>query len=526
MSALRNRVRRGFYADSVALMRIARQLSQARGVLEASLMIGSPSNKALLENSGLLAAEARDAQADDLVIAVRARDAAQADAALDEAERLLAGGGAPSEGEAAAAPSASRGVAGFTAALDALPAANLALISVPGEFAALEARRALERGLNVMIFSDNVPLEEEVALKRRALERGLLLMGPDCGTALIGGVPLAFANAVPRGDVGIVSASGTGLQEVSCLLARAGCGVSHGIGVGGRDLSEAVGGLMTLAALDALEADRATKRIVVISKPPSPAVGEKVLARAARSRKPVVLCLLGAGAKASQGKLQFVRTLEAAAAAVSGRRPAQRAAKSISRRGAVCGLYSGGTLCAEAQIVLMDEGHAVQSNAPVPGAQRLARGRAGHRLLDLGADEYTRGRPHPMIDPALRNEHLARALRARDVAVVLLDVVIGSGAHPDPAGLIARVLRDAGRRVAPVIASVTGTEDDVQGYARQVATLRAAGVQVAASNAAAARLAARMVKTVNRKPARLSRSRGKPSPARPARRSRRRSPAR
>ncbi len=529
MSALRNRVRRGFYADSVALMRIARQLSQARGVLEASLMIGSPSNKALLDNSGLLAAEARDAQADDLVIAVRARDATQADAALDEAERLLAGGGAPSDGEAAAAPSASRGIAGFSAALDALPAANLALISVPGEFAALEARRALERGLNVMIFSDNVPLEEEVALKRRARERGLLLMGPDCGTALIGGVPLAFANAVPRGDVGIVSASGTGLQEVSCLLARAGCGVSHGIGVGGRDLSEAVGGLMTLAALDALEADRATKRIVVISKPPSPAVGEKVLARAARSRKPVVLCLLGAGAKASQGKLQFVRTLEAAAAAVSGRRPASRAVKAVPRRGAIRGLYSGGTLCAEAQIVLMDEGHAVQSNAPVPGAQRIvrgARGRAGHRLLDLGADEYTRGRPHPMIDPALRNEHLARALRARDVAVVLLDVVIGSGAHPDPAGLIAQLLRDAGRRVAPVVASVTGTDGDVQGYARQVAALRAAGVQVAASNAAAARLAARMVKTVNRKPARLSRSRGKPSPARPARQSRRRSPVR
>jgi len=501
MSVVVNRVRRGFYADSVALMRIARTLAAVSGVLEASLMIGTPSNKDLLEDSGLLAAAARDAQADDLVIAVRARDAVRAEAALERAERLLAGGGGPDASGAPLPPSS--GLPGFGAALDALPAANLALISVPGEFAALEARRALERGLHVMIFSDNVPLEEEVALKRRALERGLLVMGPDCGTALIGGVPLAFANAVPRGDVGIVSASGTGLQEVSCLLARAGCGVSHGIGVGGRDLSESVGGLMTLAALDALEADSATKRIVVISKPPAPVVMEKVVARAERCRKPVVLCLLGAAARAARRGVSCVRTLEAAAAAMSGRRPsrsAARAAHAPARRGWIRGLYSGGTLCAEAQIVLMDEGHAVESNAPVPGARRLARGGGAHRLIDLGADEYTRGRPHPMIDPALRNEQLARVLRERGVAAVLLDVVIGTGAHPDPAGMIAQVLRGAGPRRPAVIASVTGTDADAQGYARQVATLRAEGAIVARSNAEAARIVARMV----RKPSKSS----------------------
>jgi len=492
VSVVVNRLRRGFYADSVALMRIARALAGGTGVLEASLMIGSPSNKALLEDCGLLTDTAHDAQADDLVIAVRARSAAQAHAALEAAERLLAGGSAPGAG---GAPTETRTAAGgFSAALAALPAANLALISVPGEFAALEARRALARGLHVMIFSDNVPLEEEVALKRDARSRGLLVMGPDCGTALIGGVPLAFANAVPRGEVGIVSASGTGLQEVACLLAHAGCGVSHGIGVGGRDLSEAVGGLMTLAALDALEADRTTKRIVVISKPPSPAVTETVRARAARCRKPVVLCLLGAEPAEARGKLQFARTLEAAAAAVSGKRiPLPRVAVP-ARRGWIRGLFSGGTLCAEAQIVLMDEGHAVASNAPVPGAQRLADAARGHSLIDLGADAYTRGRPHPMIDPGLRNDHLLRALRERGVAVVLLDVVIGSGAHPDPAGLIAQAVREAGRRTAPVVASVTGTDADPQSYARQAQTLRAAGVTVARSNAAAARTAARMLR--------------------------------
>jgi FdrA protein len=498
VSVVVSRVRRGFYADSVVLMRIARALAPGQGVLEAALMIGSPANKALLADSGLLTEAARDAQADDLVIAVRARDAARADLALAQAERLLAGEGATADREPAT--QTGTGVSGFDAALDALPAANLALVSVPGEFAGLEALRALERGLHVMIFSDNVPLEEEIALKRRALERGLLVMGPDCGTALIGGVPLAFANAVPRGDVGIVAASGTGLQEVSCLLARAGCGVSQGIGVGGRDLSDAVGGLMTLAALDALEADRETQRIVVISKPPAPAVMERVLARAERCRKPVVLCLLGAEPRTTRRKVRVVRTLEAAAAAVSGRRLARGGARAPARRGRICGLYSGGTLCAEAQIVLMDRGHAVASNTPVPGAQRLGRSAAAHRLIDLGADEYTRGRPHPMIDPALRNDHLARALRDRRVAVVLLDVVLGTGAHSDPAGVVAEVVRSAGTKAAPVVASVIGTDADPQGYARQVATLRGARVIVARSNAEAARVAARMV----REPARAT----------------------
>ena len=446
---MKNLVRRGFYADSVTLMRISREL-QKDGV-EASLMIGTPSNKALLKESGLLSKEGAGAGPDDLIIAVKGRNA---DAALELAEKLLSSG---------------------SEASSFLPAeiedANLALISVPGEFAAEDARRALERGLNVMVFSDNVPIEEEVALKSLALKKGLLMMGPDCGTALIAGTPIAFANAVPRGDIGIVSASGTGLQEVSCLLARDGRGVSHGIGVGGRDLSQAVGGRMTLAAMDALEADPATKRIIVISKPPALSVTKKIKERAKRCRKPVTLCLLGAESEA-------VRTLEAAA----GIKPKRQSR--VKAKGNIRGLFCGGTLCAEAQIVLMDHGLKVASNVPVPGAGTSG---ASHRLIDLGADEFTRGRPHPMIEPELRNEHLERALREKGIGVVLLDVVIGYGAHADPAGLIAEVVRKTKKLV---IASVTGTEGDPQVYSLQVRKLRAAGVMVAASNAAAARLAA------------------------------------
>ena len=486
---LASRVRRGFYADSVALMRIARTLGDAPGVLQASLMIGSDANKALLARSGLLAPAARDATPNDLIVAARARSAAQADAALDEAERLLLSG-APHASALGAA-----GAAGLGAALESLPQANLALISVPGEFAAAEARAALERGLHVMIFSDNVPLDEEVALKRLACERGLLAMGPDCGTALIGGVPLAFANAVPRGDIGLISASGTGLQEVSCLLARSGQGVSHGIGVGGRDLSAPVGALMTLAALDALDRDRATRRIILISKPPAPEIAAKLIARAAACSKPVLLCLLGAARVKLPRGVRAARTLEEAALGAPGAHRARSTQRVARRRGWIRGLYGGGTLAAEAQIVLMEAGLAVRSNAPVPGAEHVAAAcGTAHTIIDLGDDAYTRGRPHPMIDPELRMEELRRALRARDTAVVLLDVVIGFGAHADPAGLIADALRATRGAHAPVLASVTGTDADPQNYTRQVQTLSAAGVTVAASNAAAARLASRMVR--------------------------------
>jgi len=490
MSTVVNHLRRGFYADSVALMRISRALASLAGVEAASLMIGTPSNRALLENSGLLVGEGVKAQADDLVIAVRAVDDSTATQALAEAERLLAGGAAV---EAAAGITAVRSV---PAALAALPGANLAVISVPGEFAAAEARAALERGLHVMMFSDNVSVEDEVALKHLALEKGLLMMGPDCGTALIGGAPIAFANVVPRGDVGLIAASGTGLQEVSSLLARNGRGVSHGIGVGGRDLKEAVGGLMTLAAFDALEADPATRHIVIISKPPAKAVTERVLARAAAASKPVTLCLLGAAEMDLPANVTQAATLSAAVEAVLGQ-PIEKAlhkAEVVPRKGWLRGLFCGGTLCSEAQLVLIEAGVAVSSNVPVPGAaQASAPSVASHSLIDLGDDDYTRGRPHPMIEPELRNEHLSAALADPGVAVVLLDLVIGYGAHADPAGLIVQAMTAAPKGHAPVVASVSGTDGDPQGYSAQVACLEKAGVHVAASNAQAAALVARLL---------------------------------
>lgn len=490
MAIVLNRVRRGFYADSVALMRVSRALSSQPGVELAAVMIGTRANIALLREAGLLEATGEAASANDLIIAVRAAHEEAALAGLTEAERLL---------DARAAPDTEgmQTVRSVDAALGALPQANLALISVPGEFAAAEAHRALARGLHVMMFSDHVPIEDEVELKRAAAAAGLLLMGPDCGTSLVAGTALAFANAVPRGDIGLVSASGTGLQEVSCLLARAGHGVSHGIGVGGRDLHDAVGGLMTLAAIDALDADPATRHIVVISKPPSPAVTARIVARIARSAKPFTLCLLGTAQVELPADARLALTLQQAAEIAGGfTLPAPPPADLPRRRGSIKGLYTGGTLCAEAQLILMGAGLTVSSNVPVPGAVGLAEEDApGHAMTDFGSERYTRARPHPMIDPELRNARLAAALEHAETAVALIDLVIGYGAHPDPAGELVKALAGTRRGHAAVIASVTGTEQDPQVYSSQVAALRAAGVAVAASNAQAALWAAHAVAT-------------------------------
>ena len=488
-----NRVRRAFYLDSVALMRLSRELSARSGVEEAALMIGTPSNKEILDEAGLLADDGRQAAAGDLIIALRAPSLEAGEAAIAEAEALL--GRSAARGEAAARwrPRS------LAAACEALPDASLALISVPGAFAAAEARKALRRDLHVLLFSDNVPLAEERALKEEARRRGLLLMGPDCGTALISGTPLAFANRVRRGSVGIVAASGTGLQEVSSLIDQGGGGVSHGIGVGGRDLGEAVGGAMTLMAIDALDRDPETEHVVLLSKPPAPSVARRVLQRIAESRKPYTVCFLGLEEAEVPVNARWAPTLTAAAEGALGtaialperlRQAAGAAAAAFATgRRRVRGLFCGGTLCAEAQVVLRRAGELVGSNVPVPGALTLEENRSAHRLIDLGADEFTRGRPHPMLEPVARNDALRQSLAEEDTAAVLIDVVIGVGAHPDPAGAVANVVADAPGARPAVVASVCGTEADPQIRSAQVSKLEAAGILVAPSNARAAEIA-------------------------------------
>jgi FdrA protein len=501
MAAVVNRVRRTFYMDSVALMRISTKISSRARVDAAALLIGSVANKNLLRNAGLMSADCDGAGANDLIIAVRAEDDGAAAEAIKEAEVLLDAAGADISKTIGWGPKT------LEAALQEFPSANLALISVPGEFAAAEARRAIENGLNVLLFSDNVSVAEEIELKREARRRGLLMMGPDCGTAIIGGAPLAFANVVPPGSIGIVAASGTGLQEVSTLLARNGEGISHGIGVGGRDLNEAIGGITMFAAIDALDRDPGTRHVVLISKPPAPAVAKLILDRVGESPKTFTICFLGVGELRVPPNAGLVSDLRSAAEqALSGKRiewadcpdPSRLAARIGAGRGKLLGLFSGGTLCAEAQIFLRRVGLPVRSNAPIPGVDRVNGDLddSAHVLLDVGDDAFTVGRPHPIIDPTLRNQKVAQALNDANTGVILLDVVIGYGASPNPAEELIMHLPPVNARKALLITSICGTEADPQCYSRQRQQLDDAGIVVAPSNAHAAELATSVVANI------------------------------
>jgi succinyl-CoA synthetase alpha subunit len=487
-----NEIRKGFYLDSVALMRLSREIAAAPGILEAALMMGTPSNTAIMRNAGLLDGDVT-AQGNDLILAVKAESEQAARAALDDALKALDKPKTQSAGEAAWKPRS------IGAAIKANPGINLALISVPGDFAAAEARKALNRGLHVLMFSDNVSIADELSLKQHARALGLLMMGPDCGTAVIGGAPLAFANKLKRGRIGIIGASGTGTQEVSCLVSEAGEGISHAIGVGGRDLKKEIGGITTLMAIDALDADPDTDRVVLISKPPHPDVAKAVIARIASSPKPYTVCFIGAASADLPPNAHFARTLkDAAELALGGRTIGDNfnavtlAARMSRRKGArrIEGLFAGGTLCAEAQVILAAGGRQVASNAAIPNVPYLdAPESAGRdRIIDLGADEYTQGRPHPMIDPSVRDDALRAALVNPDIAVILVDLVIGYGAHADPAAHLAAIVANRADNAPVIVASVTGTELDRQVRSAQVRRLEAAGIVVAPSNAQACEL--------------------------------------
>ncbi len=508
----RHKLFRNLYRDSVSLMRLSAMLSVRPGVRQASAVMATKGNLELLREAGL-ALGTVEAGPNDLLVAIEGDEDALTDA-MAAAEAALTETRARPEGDGGRRRAAPRSI---EMALGDLPSANLALISTPGDYAAAEAWKALRLGLNVMLFSDNVAVEDEIALKRFARDHDLLVMGPDCGTAIVGGIPLGFANVVRRGEIGAIAASGTGLQQVTCLIDRLGMGVSQAIGTGGHDLSARIGAITMLQGLDALATDPATRVIVLISKPPDPEVARRVLRAAPGAEKPVVVNFLGADPTSIEGaNLYAARTLEDAAriavALAGGLEPATPAGDTgplppqvetlrlAPSQRYVRGLYSGGTFCYEALLLLGEAFGPVYSNTPLDPAHALPDvwRSIAHTAIDLGDDAFTRGRPHPMIDQSLRKERLLREAADPEVAVILLDVVLGYGAHPGPAAEIAPVIREARRRATEegrdlaVVGSVCGTAGDPQDLARQEAALRAAGALLAESNAQAVRLAARI----------------------------------
>jgi len=526
-------LRKDAYYDSVFLMLAAREIQAMPGVSQAVVTMATPMNIDLLVGMGFDAATFAALSPNDLVVAIDAVDEKVSDLATAEALKAL------TRKKAAEAQSGIGRVGSMEAGIKLVPGANLAIISVPGAYAAREARKCLELGLHVMLFSDNVSLDDEIALKKLAVSKGLLLMGPDCGTAIINGKPLCFANVVRRGSVGVVAASGTGLQEVTCLLDRYGTGISQAVGTGGRDLKNAaVGGMTSLLAIEALSADPATKVLLVVSKPPAPEVAAKVVAALEKSGKPAVAYFLGMPARPDSATVAYAADLEEAALLATlfalgeaspnaartriaedsgdGRwsRPnrakiqtmaSAEAAHLAASQQYLRGLYTGGTLADEALFIAHAALGQVHSNNHTDKDWLLddPRKSVGHTIVDLGDDIFTAGKPHPMIDPAARAERITAEGNDPGTAVILLDVVIGYGSHADPAGACVPAIR-AARAAAtkrgaymPVIASVTGTPGDPQGFDAQKAKLEAEGVVVMPSNYRAALLAveiARMAK--------------------------------
>jgi len=475
-------IRRGAYYDSVILMQLQRALIDLPDVLDAGVVMATPANLELLSQSQLLPEDMQSASPEDLLIVVQGEDQEKAEAALNQVDNLLSS--RRSSDESGFNPRS------LEAAVKMLPDSKWVLVSVPGRYAARVARDALKLGQHVFLYSDNVSLEDEIKLKREAQEKGLLVMGPDCGTAIIQGVGLGFANRVKRGQIGLVGASGTGLQAITSKIHNLGGGVSCAIGTGGRDLKREVGGITARQTLDLLSRDQDTKVIVLVSKPPDPEVAAQLLKGARQSKKPVVVQFMGYAPPSQQmGNLHFALNFDdAAAEAVRLLREkhdfgeAQRG-KGTSEGGRrfIRGLFSGGSLANEALRALQVTFSPLFSNIPLQESQRLPdslRSQA-HTILDLGEDEFTVGRLHPMMDNELRIRLIQQEAADPEVALILLDIVLGESAHPDPAGELAPVIADL-REITPVevVIILVGTNEDPQNLESQHQQLVEVGAKV------------------------------------------------
>ena len=498
------KIRKNQYFDSVFLMGVNKRLSEGEGVHQSAVLMGTENNKELLAEIGIEDSQIDNAKPNDLIVAVVAETSDIVNDILEKLDSFLEG---PLRIDSEIR------LRTFEDGLITKPDANLAVISVPGKYAAREARKALETGLNVFIFSSNVPLQKELELKQLGSEKGLLVMGPDCGTSLIGGVGIGFANKVRKGNIGVIGASGTGLQEFTCLVHNNGLGISHAIGTGSHDLKDEIGGLTTITALNALEADPNTQVIAIVSKPPGKKTLEKIRHIANNIKKPVIGCFLGVNGslKDENGNLHFTHTINEAvtrALSKSGmqintqgleltgeeRDMARREREKLStKQKYVRGIFAGGTFCYQSQQIFQDAGIDVYSNGPINKKRLLADPDQSkeHTFVDMGDDYYTVGTPHPMIDGKYRQHRIIKESRDPQVAILLLDFILGYNASMDPVGDLLESIGEA-KQIANqrgdylcVAASICGTEEDPQNLKLQAKMLADADVNVFFSNAAA-----------------------------------------
>lgn len=499
---LRTVVKKGSYQDSVVLMLLTNEISTIEGVKKVSIMMATPANKDIFKQSGLDTEELMASTANDMVVVADVEDDSLLDTIMENVEAFL-----KKQSTSNNASKGTESVKSWDKALDKMPDANLAVISIPGAYAALEADRALDEGLNVFMFSDNVTIEDEKALKEKAHAKGLSVMGPDCGTGIIQGVPIAFTNSVSKGSIGIIGASGTGIQELTTIIDRLGEGVNNAIGTGGRDLSTTVGGITMMDMIDAMESDETVKVLIVISKPPAQAVREKISARLSSFSKPVITLFLGEKPEYHEENFYHTYTLdEAARLAVSLVRGKEVPEATVDvdesaffkaeENKTIKAYYSGGTLANEAAMLIKD---AMDVKVPPEDIEGYMLQLDGNIVVDLGDDAYTQGKPHPMIDPAKRIECMQEAVDDESTGVILLDIMLGYGSHEDMAGALLPTIKElqakaaAANRKVFFVATVCGTRRDYQGYDEAVNKLAEAGVIVCENNKLACRTAIRAI---------------------------------
>ncbi len=499
---LKTVVKKGSYHDSVVLMLLTNQISTIEGVKKVSIMMATPANKDIYRQSGLATEELEAASANDLVIVADVDDDSLLDTIEAEMEEFFQKQSTESNEKKGA-----ESVKSWEKALAKQPDANLAVISIPGAYAALEADRALDEGLNVFMFSDNVTLEDEVKLKKKAHEKGLAVMGPDCGTGIIQSVPIAFTNNVAPGSIGIIGASGTGIQELTTIIDRLGEGVTNAIGIGGRDLNAAVGGITMMDMIDAMEDDDAVKVLVIVSKPPAKEVRDKIAARLSNFSKPIVTLFVGEKPEYHEENFYHAYTLDEAARLAVGLVRGEEIPEATVEvdesqfykaedKKTIKAYYSGGTLANEAAMLIKD---AMDVKVPPEDIEGYMLQLDGNVVVDLGDDAYTQGKPHPMIDPAKRIECMQEAVDDESTGAVLFDIMLGYGSHADMAGALLPTIKELmakaesqGRKVF-FVATVCGTRRDFQGYDEAVNKLKDAGVIVCENNKLACRTAIRAI---------------------------------
>jgi succinyl-CoA synthetase alpha subunit len=493
-------IKKNAYQDSISLMLLTNRINTLDGIQSCSIMMGTEANKNIFQSQNLMTPEVEAAAPNDMCIVIEASESGIVDRVLEEVGTFLDDLSVHKESTDVSS------VTNWDDAFEKLPDANLALFSTPGEYTAPEIEEALDRGLHVFSFTDNISLDDEIRLKKKAHKKGLLFMGPDCGTGIISGIPLAFTNVVRPGNIGIVGASGTGIQEVTAIIDRMGGGVVHAIGTGGRDLNEKVGAISVKDALIALDHHDPTDVIVVISKPPAKQIRDEVVGLLQKLSKPVVAVFLGENPRYHEGKVYLAHTLEETALMamdLAAGRPVKSnycepvdcgTREILPEEKTVKGLYSGGSLAAEAGMLITE---ALHLGGLIKEKGYILKTR-GYEVVDLGDDVYTQGKPHPMIDPEIRTGKILECAHDPNTGVILLDCMLGYGCHPNMAKALEPAIRKAqeiagaeGRKLY-FVASVCGTDHDPQDYQEEVRILKECGVQVERSNARAVRLALKL----------------------------------